>query len=184
MPCRPNEKWTAMATVEHSTVVPLPARQYQGRRAGIVTRGAAAVVDALVVVLIVVAIYLGIAGIAFALNPTSFHWPSNFAWSLPVAGFLVAVPYLTLAWSATGRSYGDALFGLRIVNRHGQRLGVVGAAVRATLCAVFPIGLLWVAVSRRNRSLQDLVLTTSAIYDWVPESAPHDAGPAGAAHDQ
>jgi hypothetical protein len=30
----------------------------------------------------------------------------------------------------------------------------------------FPIGLLWVAVSRENRSAQDLALRTSVIYDW------------------
>lgn len=30
----------------------------------------------------------------------------------------------------------------------------------------FTIGLLWVAVSRENRSAQDLALRTSVIYDW------------------
>ena len=133
------------------------------------TRSAAAVVDLLVVVVIVVALYLGFAGVAFVLHPTSFHWPRHLAWSVPVVGFLVAVPYLTLTWCATGRSYGDALFGLRVLNRRGQLLNLPHAALRALLCVVFPIGLFWVVISRRNRSLQDLVLQTSAIYDWIPE---------------
>jgi hypothetical protein len=32
---------------------------------------------------------------------------------------------------------------------------------------LFPILLLWVAVSRQNRSVQDLVLRTSVVYDWT-----------------
>jgi uncharacterized RDD family membrane protein YckC len=160
-----------VATAEHASVLPLSARPYQGRRAGIVTRSAAAAIDLLVVVVIVVALYLGFAGVAFVLHPTSFHWPSHIAWSVPVVWFLVAVPYLTLTWCATGRSYGDALFGLRVVNRNGQRLNLLRSAVRAVLCVVFPIGLLWVVFSRRNRSLQDVLLHSSAIYDWIPATA-------------
>jgi hypothetical protein len=32
------------------------------------------------------------------------------------------------------------------------------------LCTLFPIGLLWVLVSRENRSVQDLMLRTSVVY--------------------
>jgi uncharacterized RDD family membrane protein YckC len=160
-----------VATAEHASVLPRSARPYQGRRAGIATRSAAAVVDLLVVIVVVAALYLAFAGGAFVLHPSSFQWPRHLAWSVPVIGFLVAVPYLTLTWCATGRSYGDALFGLRVVNRHGQRLNLFGSAVRAILCVVFPLGLFWVVISRRNRSLQDIVVKTSAIYDWIPEPA-------------
>jgi hypothetical protein len=30
----------------------------------------------------------------------------------------------------------------------------------------FPIGLAWAIISRRNRSVQDVVLRTIVIYDW------------------
>jgi uncharacterized RDD family membrane protein YckC len=152
-------------------VVPLTARPYQGRPAGIATRSAAAIVDLLVVVAIVVTLYLAFGGVAFALHPTSFHWPHHLALSLPIVSFLVVVPYLTLTWCATGRSYGDALFGLRVVDRRGERMSLPGGALRAAFCVLFPFGLFWVVISRRNRSLQDLVLKTSAIYDWIPEPA-------------
>jgi hypothetical protein len=33
------------------------------------------------------------------------------------------------------------------------------------LCTLFPIGLVWVLVSGENRSVQDLLLRTSALYD-------------------
>jgi hypothetical protein len=37
--------------------------------------------------------------------------------------------------------------------------------VRAVLCTLVPVGLLWVLVSRDNRSVQDLLLRTSVLYD-------------------
>ncbi len=38
--------------------------------------------------------------------------------------------------------------------------------LRAGFCVVFPIGLFWCAVSRENRSVQDVVLRSSVIHDW------------------
>ena len=83
-----------------------------------------------------------------------------------VLGGITAVLYLTATWGTTGRSYGKHLMGLRVVGPFG-RLRLGGAFVRATLCVVFPIGIAWVVVSRENRSLQDTVLRTSVVYDWV-----------------
>ena len=57
--------------------------------------------------------------------------------------------------------------GLRVVNRHGTRLGWGSAAVRSAFCTVFAFGLLWVIVSRANRSVQDVAMRTSVVYDWV-----------------
>ncbi len=39
--------------------------------------------------------------------------------------------------------------------------------MRSAFCTVFPFGLLWVIPSGANRSVQDVVLRTSVIYDWV-----------------
>lgn len=48
----------------------------------------------------------------------------------------------------------------------------MGRGFRAALaCALFPIGLLRVAVSQENRSLQDVVLRTSVIYGWCDSLA-------------
>jgi uncharacterized RDD family membrane protein YckC len=162
------------AHAAYLSAVPPRARPFQGQRAGIVTRMAANIVDLLVVAGIVVVIYAAIAGIGFLLNPSNFHWPDGLGAGLPAVGAVVLVPYLTLCWRITGRTYGDALFGLRVVNSKDERLRVPRALLRAFFCAVFPIGVLWVAVSSRNRSVQDVVLRTSVIYDWVPRT---DASP-------
>jgi uncharacterized RDD family membrane protein YckC len=152
----------------HRSVIPAPARTYQGARAGVVTRTFANAIDLGVVIGILVGIYAVIAAAAFLLRPREFHWPDSLAWGFPVVGVAVLVPYLTLSWATTGRTYGDSLLGLRVVNYRGERVRIVGAAVRAVACAVFPIGLFWVAISPHNRSLQDVVLRTSVIYDWTP----------------
>lgn len=151
----------------HPSAVPLPARAYQGRRAGVVSRVIASVVDLLVVVGILAAVYGIAAGIAFLLHPRSFHIPTGLGWSIPVLGFVIVVPYLTFTWHATGRSYGDALLGLRVVRRGGGPIRFIVALLRAVLCVLFPVGLLWVIVSRANRSVQDIVLRTSVVYDWT-----------------
>lgn len=153
------------------STVPIAARAYQGQRAGIVSRVVANVLDLLVIVAILCVMYAVVTGFAFLLRPRSFHFPSGLWWSVPVAAVVVAVPYFAWCWRTTGRTYGDALLGLRVVNRNGRQLRLVGAVLRAVLCVLFPIGLLWVAVSRANRSVQDEVLRTSVIYDWlaIPE---------------
>jgi uncharacterized RDD family membrane protein YckC len=149
-------------------VSPLPraARPYQGQRAGLVTRLVAAVVDAGVVGLILAAGYAALAGFRFILSPRGFRFPDTNLLLSMAAGFVVCVVYLTVCWWTSGRTYGDLLMGLRVVNLRGQTMHLTGSLARAVLCTCFPVGLFWIAVSRENRSAQDLLLRTSVIYDW------------------
>ena len=84
---------------------------------------------------------------------------------------LALIIYMTAAWSITGRTYGDHVMGLRVVGRSGDRVWPPTALVRAALCVGFPIGLLWCGVSASRRSVQDLVVRTTVIYDWRPRRA-------------
>ena len=150
--------------------VPAQARDFQGQRAGIVTRVAAGAVDFLIVIVAIGVIYGGIAGVTFIIRPSSFHWPRNTGWTLPVLYFVLVTAYLAFSWAGTGRTYGGALLGVRVVNYKGATMRLPSAILRAVLCGVFPIGLLWVAVSTANRSVQDLIFRTSVIYDWSPRT--------------
>lgn len=152
--------------------VPVQARDFQGQRAGIVTRVAAAAVDFLIVIVAIGVIYGGIAGVTFIIRPSSFHWPRDTGWTLPVLYFVLLTPYLAISWGGTGRTYGAALFGVRVVNHQGRLMRRSIAILRAILCVVFPIGLLWVAISSANRSVQDVIFRTSVIYDWSPGAEP------------
>ena len=152
----------------HPTVIPENAWPYQGRRAGVVTRCIAAILDAIVVVVILGGIYGVVIGVTFLIDPKNFLWPSYLGWSIPIIGFCIAAPYLALAWATTGRSWGATVMGVRVVTGRGSRLPFPKAIVRALFCVAFPVGLLWAAVNRANRSVQDVVLRTSVIYDWTP----------------
>ncbi len=147
--------------------VPREARPYQGHSAGLVTRLVANTIDALVVGAMVGAIYLGLVAFTFLLDPRTFVWPSgHFLLGLTTALFLATV-YLALGWWLLGRSYGDHVMGLRVVDRRGRRLGPLRALLRAAFCVFFPIGLFWCLVSPERRSIQDVVLWTRVVYDWI-----------------
>ncbi len=146
--------------------VPREAHAYQGRTAGIVTRSVAAVVDGIVVLLGLLLLYATVAGVLFVLSPRGFEFPGGRLILSLTAAAALTVLYLGVSWWLDGRTYGDRLMGLRVVDRHGQRLPLGVVLLRALFCVILPVGLLWVAVSSENRSLQDVVLRTAVVYDW------------------
>lgn len=155
-----------MTTADSPLKAISPPERLQGHQAGMVSRFAAAAIDLVIVVLALGGIYAGIAGVAFLIHPRSFHWPAGLGWSIPLASAIIAGPYLAIAWSSSGRTLGDALFGLRVVNRRGARIGLTRALLRAYFYLVFPLGLFWIPFSQSRRSLQDIALRTGVIYDW------------------
>ena len=157
----------ATGAVDHRlSAIPPAARGLQGRRAGLVSRLLANTVDFCIVALVVAAGYAGAAALRFLWNSRTFTFPAPGFGVLVIVGGVVMVLYLATCWTATGRTYGDHLLGLRVVNWRGRRLRPVGALMRAVLCVLFPIGLFWIALSRENRSLQDVLLRSSVVYDW------------------
>jgi uncharacterized RDD family membrane protein YckC len=147
--------------------VPHEARYFQGDRAGFVSRLVANLIDVAVTAFIVGALYLGIVGLVFVVNPTDPRVPSTPFALLVFIGIGVLWLIFTVAWATGGRTFGAKVMGLRVVNFRGQRLLWPGSALRATFCLAFMPGLLWVAVSGQNRSLQDTVLRTHVVYDWT-----------------
>ncbi len=139
---------------------------HQGRTAGLVSRAIAASLDVAVVGLLLLAGYGAICGVTFLLHPRSFTFPTWSVLANLTTAWLVLTAYLSLFWTVSGRTYGSAVMGLRVVTRRGTNPSLLVAVVRAVCYALFPVGLVWCAVSRRNRSVQDLVTRTSVIYDW------------------
>jgi uncharacterized RDD family membrane protein YckC len=150
--------------------VPKEARPYQGQPAGIVTRVIANTVDALVVCVVLGAGYVGWASALFLVDPRGFEFPSvSLLFSL-TAGTLVSLVYLWLSWWLAARTYGGHVMGLRVLGRHGHRLGPLRSLARAGFCVVFPVGLFWCVVSPQRRSVQDVALWTGVVYDWRPRA--------------
>ena len=171
----PERETTAPRYPWRAAPPPLPGLTHtrpslRGRRAGLVTRALANVLDVVVVVLLLAGGYAAVAAGKFLIHPAGFRFPApSFALVLLIGGAVTAV-YFAVAWRVTGRTLGDEVTGLRVVNFRGERMRWAGSVLRAVFCTVFPIGLLWVLVSPQNRSVQDVFLRTSVIYDWPRSS--------------
>lgn len=147
-------------------VLPDEAAQRQGAPAGVVSRTLAMAIDAAYAGALV-GIGFGLwAGVRLLRNARSFSWPELSPAALVTTALVVAVLVLTASWTTTGRSPGARVMGLRVLAAGGVPPRLVPAFVRAVACVAFPLGLFWSAISRRNASVQDLVLRTSVVYDW------------------
>jgi len=138
----------------------------QGERAGLVSRGAAALIDAFAVSAVCVLALVCTGAIRYLLLGGPFTLPDPPRRLVPVIGGAVSVAYLTWGWVNGGRTAGDQVMGLRVLAQSGRPLGLLRALLRAVFCTAFPLGLLWIVVSRRRASLQDLIVNSSVIYDW------------------
>lgn len=134
------------------------------REAGIITRGVAAVIDLVVVLLIMSALYGGLILARLVFSPAAFSLPSLNAVFSTLVTFVVAVLYLTGCWTVSGSTAGAVTMGLRVVGRRSQRVRLPVGFLRAIGCVLFPIGLLWVVFEPQRRSLQDIVFRTRVVY--------------------
>ena len=150
------------------------ARALQGHRAGFASRVVADLVDLGVAWLLGLSALVGAGVIVYLVTGPPFRLPVLPNWLDGSAGAAIAVGYLGVTWAGTGRSVGKQIVGLRVVVGAGRRLSLWRSFTRALLYVLFPAGLLWGMASRRNASLQDLILRTAVVYDW----AYHPAGEA------
>ncbi len=156
---------------EQISLVPREARPYQGTRAGLVSRLLASTVDALSVSVALLLAHVGFNALLFLASPRDYEFARPSVVMSVTTALLALVVYMTAAWSITGRTYGDHVMGLRVVGRRGHRVWAPTALLRAAFCVGFPIGLLWCGVSSSRKSVQDVVLRTTVIYDWRPRRA-------------
>lgn len=151
----------------HLSGLPKAARPFQGKAAGVVTRTMANAVDVVVVVVILGAGLLVVNGAALAIRPLGYEPVIT---PLPITllvGVVVTILYLTSAWASTGRTVGNAVLGVRVVDAgSAHRLGPARALIRATICTLFPVGLLWALVSADRRSVHDRLVGSAVVYRW------------------
>lgn len=145
--------------------IPEDAREFQGERAGFATRFIASVIDVALVALLMMGVWLGIEILQLIFTPGVDVQPPRAA-TLVIWGYVFTTLYWTASWATSGRSLGAWVMGVRVVNRKGDRVHLPIALARAAFSVGFPIGLGWALISKRNRSVQDVVLRTIVIYDW------------------
>jgi uncharacterized RDD family membrane protein YckC len=138
-----------------------------GHRAGFASRVTAAVIDLVTIALLALIFVVGLALARYLITGPPLSPPTVSRWLNLTGSTGLAIAYLAAGWTIAGRTVGMQVLGLRLVDRSGRLLHPLRALLRAVLCLAFPAGLLWILVSRRNASLQDLVLRTTVIYDWT-----------------
>ena len=156
----------------HINPIPPKARGFLGLRAGVVTRTIAGALDYALIVGLTFGSYATVAIFKFLLDPRDYQLPQWRFGVFLILGFGYFVVYLTIAFATNGRTLGGRVLGLRVVGRKGSRVSWGTALLRALFCVAVPVGLFWCAVSRENRSVQDVVLRTSVIHDWPVPPAP------------
>ena len=159
------------------------ARALRGQRAGLITRLIADGIDLAIVAGLLFGGAVAIGVVMYMLGDGGFRLPHGGPIVTVIAYPLVEIAYLTTMWGADGQSFGKRILGLRVLERNGghlRRLRALGRAVFVTFLG--GPSLLWVAVSRRNLAVHDIVLRTSCVHDWSTATAitppPHPV-PAG-----
>jgi uncharacterized RDD family membrane protein YckC len=153
-------------------------RARQGRRAGLVSRLLATAIDLVVVVFLLIGLLILGAGIRALFTGTFELEIASGELRGPLAT-VILLAYLAYGWGLNGRTVGKVMMGLRAVGRDGSDLSPWRGFWRAVLYLIFLPGILWALVSKRNASLQDLVLRTAVVYDWGHHSGGHVRPPPG-----
>ena len=83
--------------------------------------------------------------------------------------------YFGYSWAVSGRTFGMAMLGVRVVRADGAaaepRRGVVRALVFPLSFLLFGLGFLGILVQRERRALHDLIAGTAVVYSWDARAA-------------
>ena len=147
---------------------------WQGRYAGSVSRFVAYLID-LAVSSGVFA--LGLAAASLVAQVVTGHSVSWHRTNIVVAVIYVAWEFLYFgySWAASGRTFGMAALGVRVVRADGENLdpwrGVLRALVFPLSFLLCGLGFLGILVQREHRALHDLIAGSAVIYAWDARAA-------------
>jgi len=143
-------------------------------RAGFVSQAIGAGLDAATIIALDFVFLVAFGFLRFLVTDKSYSFPQPGPVLNVIIVFVIGVALLSSSWSGSGRAPGMAILGLRVVGRDGRRLSSRRAFWRAVLgVATLGLGVLWVLVSRQNKSLYDLVCGSAVVYEWranLPET--------------
>ncbi len=146
----------------------------QGHYAGSVSRFVAFIIDAAVSAGLF-AIGLSVTSLAVqVVTAHSVNWNRT---NIVVAIILGVWEffYFAYSWAASGRTFGMAVLGIRVVRADGNSLdpwrGVVRALAFPLSFLFFGLGFLGILVQREHRALHDLIAGTAVIYAWDARAA-------------
>jgi len=147
---------------------------YQGHYAGSVSRFTAYAIDLVVTTAV---FSLALAAISYGVHIVTGH---NVSWNrsnivVAVLFVLWQFLYFGYSWAVSGRTFGMAALGIRVVAVDGSvlepRRGVVRALVFPLSFLLFGLGFLGILVQREHRALHDLIAGSAVIYAWDARAA-------------
>lgn len=148
----------------------------RGEPAGLITRGAAYVIDAMVIVLLLSVVTFALESLQTLVS--SYDTAVELPWReggrlitvTALTVLVVGTAYFTLGWWLFGRTIGKLVLGVRVVNASGQRPGFRQSLVRAfgyLLSSIFLLGYAWIGLTPRRRGWHDHLARTWVVYDWA-----------------
>ena len=150
------------------------AESFQGHYAGSVSRFAAYAIDLAASSAV---FSLALAAVSYAVHVVTGRAVSWNRDSVAVGiGFTAwQFVYFGYSWAVSGRTFGMAVLGIRVVRADGgvlaPRQGVVRALVFPLSFLLFGLGFLGILVQRERRALHDLIAGTAVIYAWDARAA-------------
>ena len=119
----------------------------------------------------------GLALVSYAAQVVTGHVIGWSRQDVLVAYLLAAweLLYFGYSWAVSGRTFGMAVLGVRVVRADGAtaepRRGVVRALVFPLSFLLFGLGFLGILVQRERRALHDLIAGTAVVYAWDARAA-------------
>jgi uncharacterized RDD family membrane protein YckC len=146
----------------------------QGRYAGFASRFAAYVVDACASTVVFM---LALGAISFAVSVVtgkSVNWNRDDTWA-GIAYVSWLFIYFAYSWAASGKTFGMALLGVRVVRSDGADAGARRAVVRTLALplsfVIFGLGFVGILLGRQRRTLHDVIAGTVVVYSWDARAA-------------
>ena len=146
----------------------------QGNYAGSVSRFLAFIID--------IAVSAGLFALGLAVTSLAVQVVTGHTVSWKRTDIVVAIIlgvweffYFGYSWAVSGRTFGMAVLGVRVVRADGHSLDPWRGAVRALVFPLsflfFGLGFLGILVQREHRALHDLIAGTAVIYAWDARAA-------------
>jgi uncharacterized RDD family membrane protein YckC len=146
----------------------------QGRYAGFASRFVAFMVDQATATGLFA---LALAIISFAaevLTGKPIHWNRSNLWvGLAFVGWQFL--YFAYSWAASGKTFGMAVFGIRVVRPDGTdaswRQAVVRTLALPLSFLLLGLGFLGIVLGDKRRALHDVIAGTAVVYSWDARAA-------------
>jgi uncharacterized RDD family membrane protein YckC len=146
----------------------------QGNYAGAVSRFLAFAIDLFASSAVFA---LALAAVSYAVHVVTGRQVSWNRQDIVVAVIFVAWQFLYFgySWAVSGRTFGMAVLGVRVVSADGTTLepwhGVLRALVFPLSFLLFGLGFLGILVQRERRALHDLIAGSAVVYAWDARAA-------------